>query len=202
MKKMISAVLCLCFMLGMYTSVSAGTIDLAEYQNAIHRINVEFGLEYRLPENAKDLKKISVSDFETALRAAAQNARVEEAKANKKWKEALNQSDSLLPNGPVSRSRLLKSGYKNITGARVYFEGWALNDAGYWVWDSLNYTRVDTDYNNSSHRFTKESYTVKYLDARRTCAVNYTGTMHDKVLMFWIPRNATQYVEWWAGMAA
>lgn len=176
--------------------------DLSEYQEVIDAVNSAYGLEYRLPENAAELNDVTVSDFKTALIEAAQKAALEEAQTSEKWEEALNLPDATLPVGPTARLRLMKSGYKNITGARVYFEGWALNDAGYWVWDYLNYTRVDTDYNNTSHQFMGESYTYKYLDARRTCAVKYSGTMHDKVLLFWVPRSATQYVEWWAGMAA
>jgi hypothetical protein len=224
MKKFLCLTLCICSLLLLSFNVSAASIpdqskSLAAYQAVMDKINTEYGTDYHFPsadELAKanlsnpttfDKSTISVKKFEDELRQSAEALATDNANAKFQWQAAVTKADAedSAPSvnasiSPAPALELVTHGTKALTGGSAYFEGWENNNNGYWMWEYLNTTSVTTDYNNTSKQFFLDSYNYSYLDGKRTCAVNYVGTLYTKVLVWWIPASSTQYLEWYAGM--
>lgn len=152
-----------------------------------------------------NLSSSQLKEFESELRQAAKLISKENAESNAAQKNAaVSENKSIKDSSSVQSEgiRLAKSGKKTITGGIAHFEGWANNYKGYWVWEYCNTASADMDYNNNKYRFAFEDYSDTIIDSGRTCGVTYKGTLYTKTLAFWVPSKSSQYVEWWAGMAA
>lgn len=199
-------------------------------QSIIASVNQEYGVHFYIPDDKQSKKLTSeagfndiseeqirsanlspaeLAQFEKELREAAEFLAKENAKTEAAWANVVTKADEertsndTTPNNIASSAnglRLVKSGEKSITGGTAYFEGWANNNNGFWAWEYMNTTSVTPDYDSNEYKFYLSKATPKYIDTGRTCAVSYTGTLHTKVGVFWVPGDSTQYVEWWAGM--
>lgn len=223
-KRTLTVFLCIAMLfnlsLGVFaTSESKSTT--ASILSIIEDVNREYGTNFYVPAE-KELRafqtevqpniealqadKLTVSEleqFEKELREAASVLSAESATAEAAWQAALLEGEKLENqiNKSLRGSSLPKSGRKKVRGASISFEGWANNNNGYWAWEYLNTTSVTANSDDPKYRFYNDGgYDHTFIDSRRTCAVNYYGTMHTKVLTFWIPEDYTHYVEWSASM--
>ena len=139
-----------------------------------------------------------LAQFEKEVADFAEFMADENKKAEESWNNVLKLEENSDILKQTSRLRHVKSGYKSFTGApRVYFEGWVNNNAGHWKWEYMNVIRVNPS-DSTPYRFYLEKTDHNFYDARRTCAVNYIGTMYKNTILGWIPSSSTQYLEWYA----
>ena len=88
---------------------------------------------------------------------------------------------------------------KAITGGTAELLAIETDNGGFWRWTFFQNTDVITDVNSDTAKFYMTDYNYSFIDDHRTCAVNYIGTLYNKILVWWIPSDSTQYVEWYAG---
>jgi len=151
---------------------------------------------------ASNLSQINLAQFEADLRASAAFLAEERAMAEAAWERSvaeyqLPENQLPLMSESVGSIRLYRSMTRRVTGASIYFGGWANNHSGFWTWEFYSLTRVTAD-SGPNHSFVGRSYSVSFIDARRTAAVRYVGTMYTRTGTFWIPSSHTHHVEWHA----
>lgn len=185
---------------------------LAALKDIIDTVNEEYGLNYRWPTEQEMLDTgtsrtqildVNIQEFEEELVKAAQRASMQEMQVKKQQERA---GSTLIAEEDLSQSLLAETqtGYKRETkkkdGAVVTIAGKTYQYNGVWKWEStLDTVSSAMDYDNDSQRFDMQSYSYQMIDAKRTCSLTLQGTMHDHVLVFWIPRDGTVYVEFSAG---
>lgn len=228
MKKLVSIILAL-VMLSMVginafaaTPIDTTEVTLNSLQSVIDEVNEKYGLNYKLPSvdemkeaisqtsEISDISDISISDFRDELMKVAEKAYTYEMQVSRQWKQAemaasleeniMSYDNNAQVQSTVVNERYPKTFRKVKDGAIVYLEGWVNKYSGYWKWESP-ITKVWSlkDDDNTSNRFVMEDYSYKFIDAARTCATTLTGIMYDKVLVFWVPRDGSVYVEFYAG---
>jgi hypothetical protein len=218
MKKLMCLGLCICSLFLLSFNVSAASVpsesnNLAPYQAVMNKINAEYGLNYHFPSKAElskanlsnpdtfDANTVTVAQFENALQKVAESQSQENAQAKSSWNTALKKSatdDSLNTVESIEPMDASRDLTKAITGGTAEFLGIESDSGGYWRWTFFQSTNVITDYNSDTARFFLSDYNYSFIDAHRTCAVNYIGTLYNKILAWWIPSDSTQYVEWYA----
>ena len=224
MKKVLSFVFVFAMLFTMAVPLSAtasaqiDTDGIFDINSIIEEVNAEYGTEFFIitPSEARllgptgrgddfvaidELSHSDIAQFERELHEIAAFLAAENAKAEAAWEAAV--AESLLPanESEAISSRALrapKSGTRNVIGASIYFEGWANNNPGYWVWEHLTITRVNSSLTDPTFRFQGNSHTATFIDSRRTCAVSYKGIMYIRANAFgmWIGSPHTHYIEW------
>lgn len=196
-----------------FADASGYNQKLAALKDIIETVNEEYGLNYRWPTeqemsitgaNKNQILSVDIEEFKDELIKAAQRACIQEYQVQSRQKQA-NHVISAKKNlfGMLSVDDT-QTGYKRATktkdGAVVTIAGKTYQYNGAWKWEStLDTVSSAMDYDNNTQRFDMKSYSYQMIDAKRTCALTLQGTMHDHVLMFWIPRDGTVYVEFSAG---
>jgi hypothetical protein len=197
-------------------SASYAQDDVSAIRNILNAVNKEYGTDFYIPApNEVSALNSAIRKGEVISETGIKNANLSRSdliQIEKELREAAAflttkqpKEESVTPEsfsvGPLVRAP--KSSTRSVTGASIYFEGWANDNNGYWAWEYLNTTTVTPKYNDPKYMFVndgKPQYSHSFFDSRRTCAVSYYGTMHVKTGAFWIPENYTHYQEWWAGM--
>lgn len=203
-------------------SLTAFASESTPQKNAlqiISDVNKEFNMNFYIPSGQStatvdidgkivdynlinSLTPSELKEFESELRNAAKFLSNQRAISEKNWNNALVLS--ITGHQPVSTASsipLPRHLSQDVTGAKIFFEGRVSDSVGFWRWTSLTNTYVRKDDYNPKYQFTCSpgNYTYTLLDASRTYAVKYNGTMFTKTLGIWFPSDHTQYCEWYAG---
>lgn len=219
LKKLLSLCLCLCsllfFSMPAFAATTKETGNLQAYQSVLDKLNEEYGTTFHFPTeeelhevgltNTVDPRTATVSatEFEKQLRPIAERISQANLEAEREWEEisARAVTGAEEASKKAASVQIPKQLEQTIEGAVAYFSAYAEDSAGYWRWDSFIETYTTMDYDNDEVRFTMDdpdNYSYKYLDAYRTCAVKYTGTLYSNTLVGWIPSDYTQTAEWYA----
>lgn len=225
-KKTFSMGLAACMMLSAFvmnvsaadsTSKSMQNIRLS-YQNVIDEVNELYGLNYWLPSDqelaASGLSnptleelssKVTIEEFRASLIEIAEAAAETEAIANEQAMLSHENASSPLGEFEVAAPRAnpgddYKILTRKVVGAEATLSAWA-SFGSYWHWTTIP-TITTRKLDEAEHRFVgnDEKHKATLVDSGRTYAVTLVGTMYDlSAGIFWIPRDATQYVDFWAG---
>lgn len=226
MKKLVSMFLIACTFMACATFASAtgtgNTTGPKSAEDIIEAINEEYGVNFYIPSKSEtttfsadvgvmeegeqvvtkevldSLTPAELARLEAELRDAAEYLSEQKKITDENWQEAIQKSDIATQSSTMPLPRHMS---KNVTRAKITFEGKVSDSVGYWRWTSLTTTSVRQDSNNEKYRFIcpDRSYTYTLIDTCRTYAVRYKGTMYTKTFVGWMPADHEQYCEWHAG---
>ena len=193
--------------------------EYSTYEDILQSLGKEYGLEVWLGSSTNigrnefemqkgvvvDYTKFTMEEFEALVREdlsriAKHNSEIikEYEKDGSDFNKAVWIKSNNLDDSTSNITRSQKSYYskKKYNDLNVTLSGIVNDNSGYWT-----FTQVDSssaDRLSATENYKSESYTVKFLDSRRTAGVTYNGVEYHAIGDYYV-NNVKEYAEFYAG---